>query len=40
VEAFSKFVEDLSRLIEVFVRVGSRPMAMVLKTVAKMTPRL
>jgi DNA-binding transcriptional regulator GbsR (MarR family) len=40
VESFSKFVEDLSRLIEVFVRVGSKPMAMVLKTVAKMTPRL
>ena len=39
VEAFSKFVEDLSRLIEVFVRVGSKPMALALKTFAKMAPR-
>lgn len=39
VEAFSKFVEDLSGLLEVFVRVGSRPMALVLKTFAKMAPR-
>ncbi len=39
VEAFSKFVEDLSRLIEVFVRIGSKPMAMALKTFAKMAPR-
>lgn len=39
VETFSKFVEDLSRLIEVFVRVGSKPMALALKTFAKMAPR-
>ncbi len=39
VEAFSKFVEDLSRLIEIFVRVGSKPMALVLKTFARMAPR-
>lgn len=39
VEAFSKFVEDLSRLIEVFVRIGSKPMALALKTFAKMAPR-
>ena len=39
VEAFSKFVEDLSRLIEVFVRVGSKPMALALKTFARMAPR-
>lgn len=39
IEAFSRFVEDLSRLIEVFVRVGSKPMALALKTFAKMAPR-
>jgi DNA-binding transcriptional regulator GbsR (MarR family) len=39
VQAFSKFVEDLSSLIELFVRVGSRPMALALKTVARMAPR-
>jgi DNA-binding transcriptional regulator GbsR (MarR family) len=39
VEAFSKFVEDLSGLLDVFVRVGSKPMALVLKTFAKMAPR-
>jgi DNA-binding transcriptional regulator GbsR (MarR family) len=39
VQAFSKFVEDLSSLIELFVRVGSKPMALALKTVARMAPR-
>jgi hypothetical protein len=39
VELFSKFVEDLSSLIEVFVRVGSKPMALALKTFARMAPR-
>ncbi|HVU02130.1 MAG TPA: hypothetical protein VHE30_10270 [Polyangiaceae bacterium] len=40
VELFTKFVEDLSRLIEVFARMGSKPMALALKTFAKMTPRI
>jgi DNA-binding transcriptional regulator GbsR (MarR family) len=39
VEAFSKFVEDLSGLIEVLVRVGSKPLALALRTFAKMAPR-
>jgi DNA-binding transcriptional regulator GbsR (MarR family) len=39
VAAFSKFVEDLSGLIEIFVRVGSKPMALALKTFARMAPR-
>jgi DNA-binding transcriptional regulator GbsR (MarR family) len=36
---FHKFVEELSSLIDLFVRVGARPMAMVLKTMAKLAPR-
>jgi DNA-binding transcriptional regulator GbsR (MarR family) len=39
VHQFSKFVEDLSALIEIFVRVGSKPMALALKTFARMAPR-
>jgi len=39
VQQFSKFVEDLSALIEIFVRVGSKPMALALKTFASMAPR-
>ncbi|HEX3595860.1 MAG TPA: hypothetical protein VHU80_12195 [Polyangiaceae bacterium] len=39
VQQFSKFVEDLSALIEIFVRVGSKPMALALKTFARMAPR-
>lgn len=38
-ERFTTFVEDLSSLIEVFIRLGSRPMAAVLKTLAKIVPR-
>jgi DNA-binding transcriptional regulator GbsR (MarR family) len=38
-ERFTTFVEDLSRLIELFIRLGAKPMALVLKTVAKLTPR-
>lgn len=37
---FSRFIEDLSRLIDLFVRVGARPMAAVLKTLAKLAPRV
>ena len=36
---FTTFVEDLSRLIELFLRLGAKPMAAVLKTVAKFAPR-
>jgi len=39
VHQFSKFVEDLSALIEIFVKVGSKPMALALKTFARMAPR-
>ena len=39
VQQFSKFVEDLSALIEVFAKVGSKPMALALKTFARMAPR-
>jgi len=39
VQQFSKFVEDLSALIEIFVKVGSKPMALALKTFARMAPR-
>jgi DNA-binding transcriptional regulator GbsR (MarR family) len=39
VQQFSKFVEDLSALIEIFAKVGSKPMAMALKTFARMAPR-
>jgi DNA-binding transcriptional regulator GbsR (MarR family) len=38
-ERFTTFVEDLSSLIEVFIRLGSKPMAAVLKTLAKIVPR-
>jgi DNA-binding transcriptional regulator GbsR (MarR family) len=34
-ERFTAFIEDLSRLIELFLRLGSKPMAAVLKTLAK-----
>ncbi|MBM4361191.1 MAG: hypothetical protein FJ104_00810 [Deltaproteobacteria bacterium] len=39
VEQFGRFVEDLSGLVELFVRVGARPMGLVLKTVARVAPR-
>jgi DNA-binding transcriptional regulator GbsR (MarR family) len=39
VQQFSKFVEDLSALIEIFAKVGSKPMALALKTFARMAPR-
>jgi DNA-binding transcriptional regulator GbsR (MarR family) len=32
---FTAFIEDLSRLIELFLKVGAKPMAAVLKTLAK-----
>lgn len=38
-ERFTTFVEDLSSLIEVFIRLGSKPMAAVLKMLAKIVPR-
>ena len=38
-ERFTTFVEDLSSLIEVFIKLGSRPMAAVLKMLAKIVPR-
>ncbi len=38
-DRFTKFVEDLSRLIELFLRLGSKPMAAVLRTLAKIAPR-
>jgi hypothetical protein len=39
VEQFSGFIEELSRLIDLFVRLGAKPMALVLKTLAKFAPR-
>jgi DNA-binding transcriptional regulator GbsR (MarR family) len=36
---FHRFVEELSALIDLFVRVGAKPMAMVLKTMGKLAPR-
>lgn len=36
---FHRFVEELSSLIDLFVRLGARPMAMVLKTLGKLAPR-
>jgi DNA-binding transcriptional regulator GbsR (MarR family) len=38
-DRFTKFVEDLSSLIELFLRLGQKPMAAVLRTVAKFAPR-
>jgi DNA-binding transcriptional regulator GbsR (MarR family) len=38
-DRFTKFVEDLSNLIELFLRLGQKPMAAVLRTVAKFAPR-
>jgi DNA-binding transcriptional regulator GbsR (MarR family) len=38
-QRFATFIEDLSRLIELFLRIGARPMATVLKTLAKIAPR-
>lgn len=38
-DRFTTFVEDLSSLIELFLRLGSKPMAAVLRTVAKIAPR-
>jgi len=39
IERFTRFVEEFSRLIDAFVNLGAKPMAMVLKTVAKLMPR-
>jgi DNA-binding transcriptional regulator GbsR (MarR family) len=36
---FHRFVEELSSLIDLFVRLGAKPMALVLKTLAKLTPK-
>jgi len=35
----TKFVEDLANLIELFLRLGQKPMAAVMRTVAKFAPR-
>jgi DNA-binding transcriptional regulator GbsR (MarR family) len=39
IERFTRFIEEVSRLIDAFVNLGAKPMAMVLKTVAKLMPR-
>jgi DNA-binding transcriptional regulator GbsR (MarR family) len=39
VERFTKFIEEFSRLIEAFVTLGAKPMAAVLKMIAKLMPR-
>jgi DNA-binding transcriptional regulator GbsR (MarR family) len=36
---FHRFVEELSSLIDLFVRMGAKPMALVLKTLAKVAPK-
>lgn len=36
----TKFVEDLANLIELFLRLGQKPMAAVMRTVAKFAPRV
>jgi DNA-binding transcriptional regulator GbsR (MarR family) len=36
---FHRFVEELSSLIDLFVRLGAKPMAMVLKTLGRLAPR-
>jgi DNA-binding transcriptional regulator GbsR (MarR family) len=35
----TKFVEDLANLIELFLRLGQKPMAAVMRTVARFAPR-
>jgi len=39
IERFTRFIEEFSRLIDAFVNLGAKPMAMVLKTVARLMPR-
>ena len=39
VERFSKFIDEVMRFIDAFVNLGAKPMAAVLKTVAKLMPR-
>jgi DNA-binding transcriptional regulator GbsR (MarR family) len=39
VERFTRFIEEFSRLIDAFVNLGAKPMAAVLKTVARLMPR-
>lgn len=38
-DRFTRFVEDLSSLIELFLRLGAKPMSAVLRTLAKIAPR-
>lgn len=39
VERFSRFIDEVMRFIDAFVNLGAKPMAAVLKTVAKLMPR-
>ena len=39
IERFTRFIDEFSRLIDAFVNLGAKPMAMVLKTVARLMPR-
>jgi DNA-binding transcriptional regulator GbsR (MarR family) len=39
IQRFARFVEEFARLIEAFVTLGAKPMATVLKTIAKLMPR-
>jgi DNA-binding transcriptional regulator GbsR (MarR family) len=39
IEQFTRFVEELSSLIDLFVRLGAKPMALVLRTLGKLAPR-
>jgi DNA-binding transcriptional regulator GbsR (MarR family) len=39
VERFSRFIDEVLRFIDAFVNLGAKPMAAVLKTVARLMPR-
>jgi len=39
IQRFTRFVEEFARLIEAFITLGAKPMATVLKTIAKLMPR-
>jgi DNA-binding transcriptional regulator GbsR (MarR family) len=39
VERFSRFIDEVMRFVDAFVQLGAKPMATVLKTVAKLMPR-
>lgn len=39
VERFSRFIDEFMRFVDAFVHLGAKPMATVIKTVAKLMPR-